>query len=103
MGLWANISQSQYTNIQYIPCIKKLIHLYSIWSEIRLKRIFLRQLRPRTGANGLLDAGLPKYNTPSRYLDSTIKLSYGRIVINQYIHRISMQQDEEKFQGEYLP
>jgi len=24
-------------------------------------------------ANGLLDAGLPRYNTPPRYLDSTTK------------------------------
>ena len=35
-----------------------------------------------------MDACLPRYNTPSRYLDSTIKSPYGRTVVNQYLHRI---------------
>ena len=35
-----------------------------------------------------MDAGLPRYNTPSRYLDNTTKSPYGRTVINQYLHKI---------------
>jgi len=42
---------------------------------------------PRYDANGLLDAGLSRYNTLSRYLDSTTKSPYSRIVVNQYLHR----------------
>ena len=83
--------------ILVIPCIKKLINLYSTWNEVRLERISLRQLRPRTGANGIIDAGLPRYNTPSRYLDSTTKSPYGRTVVNQYLHRIVEAADKDKF------
>jgi len=50
----------------------------------------------------LLDAGLPRYNTPLRYLDSTTKSLYGQTVVNQYLHKISMQQEEDKFQKKYL-
>ena len=35
-----------------------------------------------------MDAGLPRYNTPSRYLDSTTKSPYGRTVVNQYLHML---------------
>ena len=98
-----NLSQSRYT-VKYIPCIKDLIHLYSIWSEVRLKRISLRQLRPpHCGANGLLDAGPPNYNTPSRYLDSTTKSPYDQTVVNQYIHRIIEAAGQRQISGEYLP
>ena len=58
---------------------------------------------PRYGANGLLDAGLSRYNTPSRYLDSTIKSPYGRTVVNQYFHRIVKAAGQRQILGEYLP
>ena len=52
---------------------------------------------PRYGANRLLDAGLARYNTPSRYFYSTTKSPYGQIIVNQYLHRNSIQLDEDKF------
>ena len=50
-----------------------------------------------------MDAGLPRYNTPSRYLDSTTKSPYGRTVVNQYLHRIVEAAGQRQISGEYLP
>ena len=50
-----------------------------------------------------MDAGLPRYNTPSRYLDSTTKSSYGRTVVNQYLHRIVEAAVQGQISDEYLP
>ena len=55
-----------------------------------------------TRANGLLDTGLPRYNTPSRYLDSTIKSPYGRTIVKQYLHRIIEAAGLRQISGEYL-
>ena len=79
-----------------------LVHLYNNWSEVACSESPQDNYIHYFGANGLLDAGLSRYNTPSWYLDSTTKSPYGRTVVNQYLHRISIQQDEDKFQGEYL-
>ena len=57
---------------------------------------------PRNSANGLLDAGLPRYNTPSRYLDSTTKSPYGRTVVNQYLHWIVEAAGQRQISGEYF-
>ena len=50
-----------------------------------------------------MDAGLPRYNTPSRYLDSITKSPYGRTVVNQYLHRIVEAAGQRQILGEYLP
>ena len=50
----------------------------------------------------MLDTGLPRYNTPSRYLDSTTKSPYGRTVVNQYLHRIIEAAGSRQILGEYL-
>ena len=49
-----------------------------------------------------MDAGLPRDNTPSRYLDSTTKSPYGRTVVNQYLHRIIEAAGLRQILGEYL-
>ena len=50
-----------------------------------------------------MDAGLPRYNTLSRYLDSTTKSPYGRTVVNQYLHRIFEAAVQGQISNEYLP
>ena len=50
-----------------------------------------------------MDAGLLRYNTPSRYLDSTTKTPYGRTEVNQYLHRIVEAAVQGQISDEYLP
>ena len=51
----------------------------------------------------MLDAGLSRYNTPSRYLDSTTKSPYSRTLVNQYLHRNVEAAVQGQISNEYLP
>jgi len=64
-----------------------LVQLYSNWSEIRHVANLLKTITSPYGANELLDASLSRYNTTSRYLDSTTKSLYSRTIVNLYLYK----------------